>query len=472
MNRLYPLFVKLEGRFCVVVGGGTVAAGKVHGLRSAGAVVTVISPDLTDELAELWQSGLIRWIRREFISGDLDGARLVIAATGHKSVSAAVHREAEQHGGLLCNAVDNDENCSFHVPAVAARGDIKVAISTAGKSPAFAAHLRAKIQDSLREEDVTIVRELGRLRPRVLARYRNDAGQRKALFQYLVASYVSRAERGPENRSEGRATFPGDCAPARPGTAYLVGAGPGDAGLLTARGAVLLQSADIVLYDRLVGDGILEWIPPHIEKVYVGKELGRQNPADTGAVIVDAARDGKAVVRLKGGDPSVFGRGGDEMLAILAAGVPLEVVPGVSALNAVPSAAGIPITFRQLSQQVVVRSGYRNAEHDPDRELVPPAPQATTYVYFMTVGRLSEIVTELRDRDGLEGNTPIAIVQRGTLPDQRVLHGTLDTIVGLASRSPLVPPAMVVAGEVVRFVHGKGILSNLQTSAPPARVNP
>ncbi len=459
MNDLYPIFIKLAGRRCLVVGGGRIAADKVRGLRDAGAVVTVVSPSLGETLDELARAGLVRWIEREFREEDLDGAYLVIVATDDPAVSAAVFHEAERRG-ILCNAVDVDEFCSFHVPAIASRGDIKVAISTAGRSPAFAGHLKRRIQKSLTPADETFVKELGRMRPHVLERWADDPDRRKRIFQALVDGYAG-------DRGETAAALPAELRPAQRGTAYLVGAGPGDAGLLTVRGLALLRSADIVFHDRLVGPGVLAMIPEGVEQVYVGKEAGRAHCEDTGAAIVAAARRGLAVVRLKGGDPLLFGRGGDEMLALWSAGVPFEVVSGVSALTAVPAAAGIPVTFRRISHQVVIRSGYRNPD-DPSPELVPPFPSETTYVYFMTAGRLTEIVRELRERDGLADETPVAIIQRGTLPDQRVLHGTVGTIIDLATRSPLRPPAMVVAGAVVRFLERDVALAGADAAADRA----
>jgi uroporphyrinogen III methyltransferase/synthase len=209
-----------------------------------------------------------------------------------------------------------------------------------------------------------------------------------------------------------------------------------------------------------VGGEILNWIPPQVQRIYVGKETGKNPPVDTGRLLARAAREGKAVVRLKGGDPNLFGRGGDEMLALLEEGIEFEVVPGVTSLTAVPAAAGIPVTFRGLSHQVVVRSGYRKPEQ-PCPRLSPSPPAETTYVYFMIVGRLTEIVVELLQEDNLPPSTPVAIIQRGTLPDQCTLVGTLENILEQTDRVPLHPPALVIAGEVVRFADHKTLMGFL-----------
>ena len=459
MNQLYPIFVKLQGRPCLVVGGGAIAAGKVRGLRDAGALVTVVSPTLVDELAKLARAGLIRWMPREFTPLDLEGVSLVIASTNDREVSRAVFCAAEERG-ILCNAVDQDESCSFHVPAVASRGDIKVAVSTAGKSPAFCAHLKSRISSALSDADERFVEQLGLLRTRVLGKYSDSPKHRKAIFQQLVESFAG--EPGDDVGQSRSPAFLQKIATAKRGTVYLVGAGPGDAGLLTLRGAALLWSADTVYYDRLVGEGTLDWVSPRAELIYVGKESGKKSPRDTGALLVEAARSGKSVVRLKGGDPNVFGRGGDEMVALHDANVPFEVVAGVSALTAVPASAGIPITLRDVANQVVVRSGYRNVEN-PSQKLASPSPLQTTYVYFMTVGRLTEIINELLETEKLPASTPVAIVQRGTRPDQRVLVGDLSNIVEKASRYALKPPALIVAGDVVQFAF---------TDTQPARPAP
>jgi uroporphyrin-III C-methyltransferase/precorrin-2 dehydrogenase/sirohydrochlorin ferrochelatase len=438
MPPLYPLFLKLDGRACVVAGGGPVAADKVRSLLEAGARVRVISPELSADLAALARDGRISWAPRRFEAGDLAGAFLAIAATGDAEVSRAVFEEGERRG-MLVNAVDQDEFSSCHAPAIARRGDIQAAVSTAGKSPAFAARLRERLAARLSDADARFADSLGRLRPKVLARFASDPERRKRIFQALVAAYAD-PEPGAGRRRPA----------ARRGKVYLVGAGPGDAGLLTLRGAALLESADVVYYDRLVGPAVLERISPRAKRVYVGREAGGGAPA-TGALLVEAARAGQAVVRLKGGDPNLFGRGGDEMLALRRAGIPFEVVSGVSALTAVPSAAGIPVTFRGLAHQVVVRSGYRDLEPETSR-LRPASAAESTYVYFMTAGRLSEIVRELLESDGLPEETPIAVIQRGTWPDQDLLSGSLGTILDQAARAPLRPPALVVAGGVVRFL--------------------
>ena len=466
-NQLFPLFVKLEGRFCLVIGGGPVAARKIRALREASAVVSVISPKLHPDLQELASAGLIRWIRRDFELSDLNSQYyLVIVATNDPALSRLVFETCERQR-ILCSAVDDDANCNFHSPAVAERGDIKVAISTAGKSPAFAAHLKERLEAVLTDEDEAFLNELGRLRTRVQKRFPQEPRRRHLLLQKIVQAYRGGRRVPSESPTASKLVNSSDrkLEEARPGTVYLVGAGPGKFGLLTLQAASLLVTADVIFYDRLVGQEIIDWLPQDIEKVYVGKEAGKHYPDDIKELLVRSAREGKAVVRLKGGDPNLYGRGGEEMVALLANNVPAEVVPGVSALTAVPSAAGIPVTYRDLASQVVIRSGYRLP--DPSSEaLDAPRSDRTTFVYFMTVGRLTEIVRELRHTDGLSTDTPIAVVQKGTLPEQEILRGTLGDIVEKAKSVALLPPALVVAGDVVRFADRENILSFLDLEVP------
>jgi uroporphyrin-III C-methyltransferase len=331
---------------------------------------------------------------------------------------------------VLVNAAEEESAGDFHVPAVARDGVVEIAVSTRGTSPAAAAWLRAEIDAWLAANEVRIAE--------ALARPRSGAG----------------------------APPPGAAArPAAPGMVYLVGAGPGDPGLLTLRAAEVLAQADVVYHDRLVGEGVLARIPARAETVYVGKEVGCAVRADIEDLLVKAARAGKRAVRLKGGDPLVFGRGAEEIMALRRAGVPFEVVPGVSALSSVPAAAGIPVTCRGLASEIVVRSGHHlepgsgeSAGGGWEDEALSPAPAALpaapaaqrTYIYFMAARRLAEVVEDLR-REGLPPATPVAVIQKGTLPEQKVLTSDLENLLAAAAREPIETPALVIAGEVVRF---------------------
>lgn len=404
MSSLYPIYLDLRDRDCLVVGGGRVATRKIAGLLEAGARVTVVSPRISEEV-EAWRAnGQLTWIASEFHEEHLEGKFLAHVATPDPAVSDRVLVRARELGIPVC-ATGRQETSDFQTPARGSAGAVQIAVSTGGARPGLAAEIRDRLVEHLRELEA-----------------------------------VRDATSGPAA---------GWREPARAGHVYLVGAGPGSGGLLTSRGRHLLRTCDVVYYDRLVGPELIDDIPPETLRIYVGKERGSLRP-NTGELLAEAARRGQSVVRLKGGDPNLFGRGGEEMVELLEQEIPFEVVPGVSALTAVPSAAGIPVTYRSLARQVIIRSGYRLP--DPDSHTLPrSSSDETTYVYFMTVGRLSEIVEELTGEDGLDPSTPIAIIQKGTLPGQKVVTGTLASIVERVERVALTPPALVVAGQVVRF---------------------
>lgn len=456
MTAFYPAFLDLRGRRVVVVGGGAVAEQKVRGLLAAGARVMVVSPETTPGLADLAARASVEIRHRPYRAGDLSGAWLAIAATDDGAANAAVWAEAEEHRVLL-NAVDDVDHCSFIAPAIHREGDITVAVSTAGKSPALAVRLRDRIGRLIGRADARLCELLGELRPE-LAEHVPDARARAALWYRIVDSdaigFVRRGDTvGARRRvrelaavgSGGRAT----------GVVYLVGAGPGDPGLITTKGLELLRSADVVVYDRLVPAALVAEAPPSAERVFVGKyphEPGADQP-DINALLVDRARHGRTVVRLKGGDPFVFGRGAEECAALCAAGVPVQVVPGVSAATAVPAAAGIPVTHRRLASAFAVVTGHEcEGRSDLDWEALARMP---TLVVLMGLRALPEIAQRLVAH-GARSDTPAAVIASGTLPAQRVVVGTLATIPALATQAGLEPPATVVVGAVVQVGRGSG----------------
>jgi uroporphyrin-III C-methyltransferase/precorrin-2 dehydrogenase/sirohydrochlorin ferrochelatase len=354
MSAFYPVFLDLRGRRSVVIGGGAVAEQKVRSLVAAGAHVTVVSlPPVTPALEALARRRSIELERRPYRRGDLQGARLAIAATDDRATNAAVWAEAEQLGVPL-NAVDDLEHCSFIAPAVHREGDITVAVSTAGKSPALAVRLRQRIARLVGRAEARLCELLGELRPELAERV-PDTRARTDLWYRIVDSDVSDfVRRGDVEGARGRveellssSSGPHPLSPSpfgRGGTmVHLVGAGPGDPGLITARGLEVLRSADVVVYDRLVSPELVAEAPAEAERILRGADQ-----QDVNALLIDRARAGLNVVRLKGGDPFVFGRGAEECEALHVAGVPYEVIPGVTSATAVPAAAGIPVTHRRV----------------------------------------------------------------------------------------------------------------------------
>ena len=454
MSALYPVFLDLRGRRAVVIGGGAVAEQKVHGLIAAGAHVTLVSPETTPPLADLARRGAIEIRRRPYRPGDLAGAWLAIAASDDRAVNEAAWAEAERVGVPL-NAVDDLEHCSFIAPAIHREGDITVAVSTGGKSPALAVRLRQRIARLVGRAEARLCALLGELRPELAGRV-PDARARTALWYEIVDSdvidYVRRGDVEGARRRIEELLGPHPLSPSpfgRGGTVYLVGAGPGDPGLITAQGLELLRSAEVVVYDRLVSPALVAAAPASAERVFVGKhphETGTRQQ-DINALLVDRARRGRTVVRLKGGDPFVFGRGAEECEALRAAGVPFQVIPGVTSATAVPAAAGIPVTHRRVASAFAVVAGHEcDGRSDLDWEALARLP---TLVVLMGLSALPDIVARLRAQ-GMAPDTPAAVIASGTLPEQRSVVGTLDDIADLVARAGLEPPATVVIGEVVR----------------------
>jgi uroporphyrin-III C-methyltransferase/precorrin-2 dehydrogenase/sirohydrochlorin ferrochelatase len=442
---LYPAFLDLRKRACVVVGGGAVAEQKVTGLLDAGAQVTVISPALSRRLEDLAAAGTIAIRRRPYRAGDLAGAFLVIAATDARAVNRDVWTEAEARGVLL-NAVDDPPHCSFVAPAVHRQGDLTVAVSTAGKSPALAVRLRDRIARMVGPEFATLLDRLGALRADV-ARRIPDPRARTRFWYRLVDRLM------PNGRGE----------PAGPtgGVVYLVGAGPGDPGLITRRGLEILRAADLVVYDRLVHPDLLHEAPAGAER----REHAMGQEA-INRLLIEQARAGRVVVRLKGGDPFVFGRGGEEARALRAAGVRHEVVPGVTSAVAAPAAAGIPVTDRRYASAfavVTARQGDTAAPSDLDWGALARLP---VLVVVMGLRALPEIAARLIHH-GVPGDRPAAVVASATLPNQRTVVGTLATIASRVRDAGLEPPATLVVGEVVGA--DAAVTAPLPRSLPAAR---
>ncbi|MGQ0538937.1 MAG: siroheme synthase CysG [Gemmatimonadaceae bacterium] len=479
----YPVFLDLRQRRAVVIGAGAVAAQKVQGLLEAGAHVTVVSPVISAALESLAASGAIAVERRSYRPGDLARAVIAVAATDNRKVNAAIWREAEIRGTLL-NAVDDVDHCHFIAPSVHRQGDIAVAVSSGGKCPALAVRLREKIAPLVTGEHATLADFLGAVRPEV-AELSLDAEQRRSLWYAIVdsdvpelvrrkdlvaarrrvrelarlagagmpatngaASRVAPADRGPPNEahSNGRR---------RRGVVYLVGAGPGDPGLITRRGMMLLRSADVVVHDRLVQRSLLRAARHDALLLDVGKRGGGAGHSarqmEINALLVEHARRGRLVVRLKGGDPFVFGRGAEECDALRAAAVPCAIVPGVTSATAAAAAVGIPVTHRGMSAGFAVVTA-REAAHGSSLDWSALA-RLPTIVVLMGLRRLEQVTARLIE-GGARPSTRAAVISRATLRHQCVVTGTLASIADGVRAAGLRSPATLVVGDVVRYVHG------------------
>jgi uroporphyrin-III C-methyltransferase / precorrin-2 dehydrogenase / sirohydrochlorin ferrochelatase len=438
---LFPIFVKLQGRPVVVVGGGNIAAGKIPGLLQAQARVRVIAPQINSQVSAWFNTGEIQWSATEFAPADVQDAALVIAATSIPAVNAAVFQAAEA-AGILCNAVDDIANCHFYYGSIVQRGDLQIAISTNGKSPALAQRLRQELEQQYPAEYAAWVDSLGDAREKLRANSdpKENFEENKATLHRLASPEMfSRFV-----RSQARESAPTKSGHRAPGTVYLVGAGPGDPELLTVKATRLLATADIVLHDSLVSAEILALISPRAEIVDVGKRAGRKllTQDEINSLLVAYAESRTTVVRLKGGDPSMFGRAGEELEALRRANIPYEVVPGISAALGAAAAAGISLTDRRVASQVLFSTFSRSPEHGELKWSQLTAD--TTLVLYMPGSDYSEVAEHLQN-SGLPTDLPCVIVSRATHAEQQVRWSTVGS---LAAEEKLPAPALFIVGRV------------------------
>jgi uroporphyrin-III C-methyltransferase/precorrin-2 dehydrogenase/sirohydrochlorin ferrochelatase len=438
---LFPIFVKLQGRPVVVVGGGNIAAGKIPGLLQAQARVRVIAPQINSQVSVWVDAAEIEWLEKEFAPDDLQDVALVIAATSMQAVNAAVFQAAEA-AGILCNAVDDIANCHFYYGSIVQRGDLQIAISTNGKSPALAQRLRRELEQQYPAEYAGWLESLGDAREKLRASSdpkENFEENKTILHRLASAEMFSRFVRSQTRESA--STKSGHRAS---GTVYLVGAGPGDPELLTAKATRLLAAADIVLHDSLVSAEILALISPRAEIIDVGKRAGRKllTQDEINSLLISYAESRTTVVRLKGGDPSMFGRAGEELEALRRANIPHQVVPGISAAFGAAAAAGISLTDRRVASQVLFSTFSRSPErHNLEWSQLTAD---TTLVLYMPGSDYAEVAEGLQN-SGLPANLPCVIVSRATQAQQQVRWSTVGS---LAAEEKLPAPALLIVGRV------------------------
>ncbi len=446
----FPAFLNLKDKPCLLVGAGTVAARKATLLLAAGADLTVVAPRIGASLADLSARGRVRTVLREFRSSDLEQQWLVVAATSDADVQHAVFTAADA-AGIFCNSVDDIDNCSYITPAIVDRSPLIVAISTAGAAPVLARKIRTRIETMLPARTGELAKLAHSWRDRVRESITSLLGRRRFWEQVFEGPISSAVYSGRSDLAESMLPelLQNDGAlTKRGGEAWLVGAGPGDPGLLTLRALQIMQTADVILHDRLVSAEILDLARRDADRVSVGKTPGcRANTQDEiNALLVSLVASGKRVCRLKGGDPFIFGRGGEEVEALVAEGLPYEVVPGITAAAGCAAYAGIPLTHRDVAQSVVLVTAH--GKDSVDRLDWPSlARDRQTLAFYMAVHRFPTVVNELT-RHGRSVDTPIAIIERGTTRDQRVIRGSLGQLNILAEANKVKAPAMLIVGEV------------------------
>ncbi|MDO6681086.1 MULTISPECIES: siroheme synthase CysG [unclassified Oceanobacter] len=448
-----PLVLKGDIRPFYVVGGGAVAGRKVHTLVQAGAAVTVITPSAGVDIARLAQQGSIQLEAREATEQEVFVAgAFVVLATDNHSLNATLAVTARQQGCFVCRVDCQDDN-DFIFPAVIDRSPLLVAISSRGASPALTRHMRQRLDAFLPQEYRQLGEMLERMRDQVKERL--AAPLRAAFWRQVMRSNVPELvlARQPE-RAQLLANQLLAGQTVTMGEVYLVGAGPGDPDLLTFRALRLIQSADVVFYDRLVGPGVMALIASDAERVYVGK--AKSNHAvpqeEISQRLADEARKGRRVLRLKGGDPFIFGRGGEEIELLAQYGVPFQVVPGITAASGCAAYAGIPLTHRDHAQSVRFVTGHlRDGSCNlPWSELIHPHQ---TLVVYMGLSGIAEICRQLV-KHGMAASTPIALVEKGTLPDQKVHVSTLADMPDFIAANEVHAPTLTIIGSVVGL-HGK-----------------
>ncbi|HWY24025.1 MAG TPA: siroheme synthase CysG [Nevskia sp.] len=449
VSSYFPVFLRLRGARVLVVGGGEVAARKIRLLLRAAPRIEVVAQLLNAELEGLADARRIQHLAKEFTPQRVAGCRLVIAATDNRLLNRAVAAAADA-AQVPVNVVDDAEHSSFITPSIVDRAPLQVAISTGGAAPVLARRLRERIEAWLPADYGRLASFLQRQRPRVAEA--GEVPQRRSIWErFLDGPGAEAALRGDDAAAEAELQRLLDGAPVR-GEVYLVGAGPGDPDLLTFRALRLMQQADVVLYDRLLPEAILELVRRDAERIFVGKRRNQHTvPQDEiNAELVRLASAGKRVLRLKGGDPFIFGRGGEEIETLAAAGIPFQVVPGITAASGCAAYAGIPLTHRDYSQSCVFVTGHARQDGQLELHWDQLARRGQTVVIYMGLHTLPQLCREFIAH-GLPADWPAALVEEGTSPRQRVVSGTLGDLPQKVEQAGVQGASLVIVGEVVRL---------------------
>ncbi|MEH6583727.1 MAG: siroheme synthase CysG [Halioglobus sp.] len=446
-----PVFLQVSGARVLLVGGGNVGTRKARLLLKAGAILTVVAPEISAELEQALVDTGGRWQQSTFSETDLEGVSLVVAATPDRAVNELISQQA---GALSIpvNVVDSPDLCSFIFPSIVDRSPLLIAISSSGRSPVLARLMRRKIEAMVPAAYGRLAEFAGRMRGQVKQHISGESPRRLFWEQAIEGRVGEMVLAGRETQAESLLMKQmAELGEEQAGEVYLIGAGPGDPDLMTFKAVRLLQSADVVLYDRLVSGPILELSRRDAERIYVGK--ARSDHAvpqqEINQLLVDLALQGKRVVRLKGGDPFIFGRGGEEIELLAKNNIAFQVVPGITAASGAACYAGIPLTHRDYAQSVRFVTGHLKAD-GASHNWAQFQSTTETLVFYMGLAGLPLICEQLQ-LSGRSPETPIALVERGTLIEQRVLVATLETMVELVEREKPKAPTLIIVGDVVRL---------------------
>lgn len=448
-----PIFLTVRDRPCLVVGGGEIAARKLELLRKAGARVTVVAPELCESLEARRLAGEIVYRKERFYPTQIDGQSLVVAATDDETVNRAV-AAAAQEKNVLVNVVDRPALCSFVMPAIIDRSPVVIAVSSGGASPVLARLIRARLESLIPAAYGKLATLVGEYRDQVKLKF-SHINQRRAFWESVLQGPIAEMvftgrEQAARTALAGKIEKTQDAGTAV-GEVYLVGGGPGDPDLLTFRALRLMQQADVVVYDRLVSKEVLELVRRDAEKFYVGKERDNHTVPQEGIneMLVRLAKEGKRVLRLKGGDPFIFGRGGEEIETLAAEGIPFQVVPGITAAAGCASYSGIPLTHRDYSQSVVFVTGHLK-DGTVNLNWKALAQPNQTVVFYMGLHGVPDICHGLI-QNGMPAVTPVALIQQGTTANQRVFVSTLESLPALVKSEHIKAPTLIIVGEVVKL---------------------
>ncbi len=445
-----PVFFKVQARRVLLVGGGDIALRKARLLLRAGAQIKLVARQINPELRQGLDSTEHELIERAYAAGDMSAVSMVVAASNDGQLNRQIYEQALALN-LPVNVVDQPELCTFIFPSIVDRDPLLIAVSSSGRSPVLARLLRARLETFIPSAYGRLANFLGAKRQRVKAMI-GDSALRMRFWENVINGPVAESVlAGKLTQAESllEDALQADVQTQVLGEVYLVGAGPGDPDLLTFRALRLMQQADVVLYDRLVSEQVLNMTRQDAERIHVGKQRQQHTmpQQEISSLLVSLAQSGNRVLRLKGGDPFIFGRGGEEIEKLAQARIPFQVVPGITAASGCSSYAGIPLTHRDYAQSVVFVTGHmKNGQCDLNWQSL--VQQNQTLVIYMGLISLPMICTKLIEH-GRDKNTPAALIQQGTLPQQKILTGTLASLPSIVEAEEVRAPTLIIVGEVV-----------------------
>ena len=454
--KYFPVFLNIKSQPCLVVGAGNIAARKIELLLKADAAVKVVAREFSPAVLELQAEKGIQCETRGFEDKDLDNVNLVIAATDNADLNTRISKLAREKF-IPVNVVDKSELCSFITPSMIDRDPVQIAISTGGASPVLARSIRTKLESTIPGSYGDLASLIDDHRDAAKQAF-PDLDERRRFWESViegpVAEYAFSGRINEAVESLKEMIADSGSIPTYQGEVFLVGAGPGDPDLLTFKALRLMQKCDVVVYDRLVSKSILELVRRDAEKIYAGKASSNHSLSQESInqLLVRLAKEGKSVLRLKGGDPFIFGRGGEEISELIDEGISFQVVPGITAASGCATYAGIPLTHRDYSQACIFVTGHRkNENEDLNWEMLSHANQ--TVIFYMGLDNVQRICDALKAH-GRGQTTPAALIEKGTTPEQRVILGDLDSLPNLVEQHKVSAPTLIVVGEVVEL-HNK-----------------